>query len=187
MRFFRMFILFATVALLSSSAAGNEEQPRHVEGIFGLKAGVVGSGEIGSGTRPRQTGQGLSLGVFADQSVSRRFSLGFRLDFDQLPDIESGRTMVGVGLVLKTGFPRDRAGIAIRPGIGIGYAYLGEFIRDERVHFFTVQATVEVLYFAIPRIGVLLEAGAVAAPIGGTGWAWITADPRIILRAGIVF
>ncbi len=155
-------------------------------GFFGFKAGMVGTSEMDCGWRGYELDGGASVGLFADQRVGPRVSVGFYMDFDQITDSLDNHFQVGFGLMLKTGFPNEKKGLLIRPGLGVGYAYLEEFRRASRLHFFTVKGSIELDYFVTPGFGLLLDVGAVAAPVGGRDKFW-TNDMRLMVRGGVIF
>jgi hypothetical protein len=106
--------------------------------------------------------------------------------------IDIAKTMLDISVCLKGSFYHDASRFFVRPGISAGYGHLGdESPWYSSSSYLVLKGSLELLWF--PRehhCGYVGEIGLLGSPYGKAGSSpydvRITADPRLLIRVGIV-
>lgn len=193
----RSLTAMLVLAVAISSAAARTESVKPADPrpagrpVFTFEVGDVFGGDVNvDNQRAGTTGDGLSLGVGIE--FPSRGWIASGLNFDQhkvTPETGTGdANFWNVGLTLKRALKNDAGSPVIRPGFELGYGRVSALGYD--FNFITYKGFVELDVVSKSGLGFLVEFGIIAAPYGkpeGIAVTKITAEPRPIIRTGVLF
>ncbi len=163
----------------------------------GFKLGMIGSGSVDFGHGAIDQRAGFSAGFFFDQPFGPRLHYSLSTDLhkmswrgqQQSSRWDESEWLIDLGLNLKGNLLSENSPIGLRPGVGVGVAFLGrmEGAGVSGSSYLTVKAFTELVFFSSNDLMGLLEAGVWYAPSGGDNASDVTIGPLWILRAGVMF
>jgi hypothetical protein len=187
-------LLMSVVVLIFVSTAAwplSAEIHKRPKGIFGLKAGMLGSGTA-------RSDNGLELDVL------KSFTGGFFLEFplfrgDFLTGVAADiynvkywsedtepEMIIDLSWTFKGNIGHRTKKIIIRPGFAIGYAFFKNSTEID-ITGITLKAFMETIFKTRSNVGFLAEIGIIGSPSAGNEYISGKAGPMLLLRGGMVF
>ena len=179
----------ASVGSLSASDFGEGE------GYTGVKAGVIGSGEVKIEGEGVDQDAGVTFGLLFDFPYGRRMHYGAAVEFLQMNWNAGSRSfrfsqselLMDIGITMKAMFPCAGTRFVVRPGVGIGFGMLRRMGSFNGSNYLTLKVFSEFIYFFEDLPAFLIDGGVWYAPTGGDINSDITIGPLLFLRLGVLF
>ncbi len=178
---------FLLVILLTGLSYGGD--PLEKSTSFGLKAGLISPGTQKIDDEKYSSSISLSFGASIDKKFGERTFWGAAVDFSGFRTRGETNLMESLCITFKESFDVGDNDVTLRPGVGLGFAYIFESLIDGEgiIHFF-LMGTIEVIYPVRSGISMLGEINLIAAPSGETDdEKKASFGPGIIVRGGILF
>jgi hypothetical protein len=189
-----LWVVGPILCLASHALASNYEVG---ESYTGFKFGLIGSGSVDRDGQSIDQGTGLSAGVFFDQPFGSKLHYGLSADFHRMSWRREGTTyglddsgwLLDIGLNLKGNLLGENSRVGLRPGVGIGGAFLGrmESVGLAGSSYLTLKGFTEVIWFSPGDLIGLIEIGVWYAPSGGDHNSDLSLGPLWLLRGGVMF
>ncbi len=165
-----------------------------VKGGFGFKAGIINSSTIhlklkdsDTDANDFETSPGLSVGIFFDIPINRKLMVGFESNIQNIYAYDEHEKALDLNIRLKRIINKARQRFAIKPFIGLGYAYLAKMGFLKKANLLTYHLGTEIVFFIDPKYAVLGELVIFGAPYGRSEVYEVSTNPIIVLRGGLVF
>ncbi len=190
----RHLTIAVTLLLLAASTTASSDFSEG-ETYTGVKAGVIGSGNVDIDGTEIDHSTGFSLGLCYDFPLGERVHYGISIDMHRMKwsgtdenfQGEDTETLLDLGLAWKYMLVTSEDRFAIRPGLGVGFGTVRRRQTLNGTNYLTVKAFTEIIYFSARGTGFLAEIGGFYAPTGGDSETDIKIGPLVYARAGILF
>ena len=182
------FILFTSSVV---KADGIDFQQSH----FTVKAGVIGSGPVDLRDFHTVNETAVSLGACFDYPIGSSFFFDFGVDFYRMNWVSrwelrgqnSRATMAEINVGLKQLMLLSGSGLALRPGLSLGFGSLGEMNEIKGSSYLTGRISIEALVAVSKKLGLAAEAAMWSSLSGSDNDQDISLGPEAVLRLGLVF
>ena len=185
----RWFVLCATVILLLCVG-----QSRAVTSNVGIKAGVVTDATLNfadkttsSNTFELETNQSWTVQGFVELPLRGNFHSILSLDYNNLGDLGKSEMLLTGSYGVRYHWEMNNARFAIRPGIALGYGYLGDTHVSDAASLLMLNLSSEFVIFSMSGTGFIFETGLLWALTGGNDAYDIDGGPLLQVRGGLRF
>ncbi len=184
-------LLFLIILISQSAFAFNKSI---VKGGFGIKFGFINASTVHVTDKLTDqkvgdylTNAGLSFALFLDIPQSRKLITSFEIAIQDIQAFDNREKVINVNFTFKRIIYKSRTRMAIKPYLGIGYAYLANLKMLQKVNFLTYHLGTEVVFLVDPKYALVTELGILGSPHGRNDDYKVTTNPILLLRAGIIF
>jgi hypothetical protein len=181
-----MLVVAVLIFVVSPAADAAQVHDRPTKGVFGIKLGLISRANI-RGDLELETEIGSSAQVYADFPIFKDLFLTASVDFYYIQIIRQNDIMIEGTGGLKHEFALNRAGMFLRPGVGVGYAYLPEIGVMESTDYITLKVLVEAHFPIDKKKAWVGELAVMGAPKGGNDDVELSFGPGFIVRWGLAF
>ncbi len=189
----QLYVVIMFAALLAPNLATGETS-EGTRAMFGMKFGYFGAGKLTikeKGTtydRDYDTRSDICGGVNLDYRIMPHFYLGGTADMARVYVNERNKEMMLViGATLKSYFNVGPKELALSPGIGLGYGFLGEVLGVESSQYWILRMTMDFICPVGTRTAIINEIGLFWGVAGGDENYDVTGGPFLLFRSGFCF
>lgn len=188
-------VLKLTILLWAVLASAQRQGLDLERSRFTVSAGFLLSGDVELDSPTVDSRSAYSLGACFDIPIGNRFFLALSIDLHRQdwkgPWEDLGRqaegTLADLGLGLKRLIYLGESRFALRPGVGIGFASLGNMLVTRGSNYLTASGTTDLIYMVSEQIGLMVEVGGWLTLAGSDNDQDITLGPMPLIRLGVVF
>ena len=192
---FWTFVLFAVCFILLTSSGLKASGIDFEQSRFTVKAGVIGKGAVDLRDFHTVNETAVSFGACFDYPIGSSFFFDFGVDFYRMnwvPRCEligpnSRAMMVEINLGLKQLMFLSGSGLALRPGLSLGFGSLGKMYEVKGSSYLTGRISLETLVAVSDKLGLVAEAAMWSSLTGSDNDQDISLGPQAVLRLGLVF
>ena len=185
----RWFVLSVAALLLLCAS-----QSWAVTSNVGVKAGFVSDATLdfdnkttASNTFELETSQSWSVQGFLELPLRGNFHSVLALDYNNLGNIGKSEMLLVGSCGARYNWEMNSDRFAIRPGVALGYGYLGDTHVSDAANLLMLNLSSEFVIFSMSGTGFIFETGLLWALTGGNGDYDIDGGPLLQVRGGLRF
>jgi hypothetical protein len=182
-------LLLAVLFFTAPASAQNLVQRnfgRWHRGVFGVRAGIINSTTMKVGDREYTSNVALIGGVLFDAPLTRKTTIGVTADLLDIQVFDERQKALDVGITFKYAIYREYTRMALKPGLGVGYAYLARIGYLDASGYLTLKTFLEAIFYVDRRFAWIADIDILWAPVGGNREYDVTYGPAVIARFGVV-
>jgi hypothetical protein len=194
-RAIRTLILILTFLVLSvamaASASGQNLARRGYgkkhRGLFGFKAGIINRTDLRVDSEDNETKIGISGQTFIDVPVTPWSMLGVSIEFHDINVWGNRQVAIDLGANLKFPVYKRKGKPTLKPGIGVGYAYLARIVDLEATDYLSLRGSLEFIFYTEGRYAWIGELAVYGWASGGNTDVGGSLGPVVLLRFGVMY
>ena len=187
----KRWLALSLAALMLLLSAG---QSWAVSSNVGVKAGFVADATLDfadkkttSNTFELETNQSWSVQGFVELPLHGDFHSILALDYNNLGDIGKSEMLLVASYGVRYNWETNHERFAIRPGLALGYGYLGDTHVSDAAGLLTLNLSSEFVIYSTAGTGFMFETGLLWALTGGNESYDIDGGPLLQIRGGLRF
>jgi len=182
-------IVLITVSAVSDLSAQNMVRSRFGKwhrGLFGFRGGIINSTNIKIDGRKFDANVALTAGILFDFPMTHKSTFGFTADIIDVQVASERQKALDVGVAFKYAAYKKESQMALKPGFGVGYAYLAHWKLLNASGYLTLKLFLETLFYSNHKYAWLADFDIFWAPVGGNEEHDVSYGPALMVRFGLV-
>ena len=185
----RSVVLVVLFSWSQAQSAGSPGRPGFWDkrGYFSANIGFLGSGDVWFSGSRYKTEPGVTYGIKFDLRTVHRYYWGISVDVNRIHVLDTGLYLFDASLNLKKMIFGRSSMVGFRPGVGVGFGYIGPFRYVDRTTYLTCRATLEILFYSETNVAWFVEVGLYGMPLGGNSTYRGSYGPVPLVRIGATY